>query len=57
MVIKRGCLDPPLLTGAFQKEVHGVTLVPLGALICVDVWVLPRQTHTPLPKRQNAALP
>ena len=44
MVIRCGCLDSSLLTGAFPKEVHGhgITLVQLGALICVDAGSLPK---------------
>ena len=45
MVIKCGYLDPSLLTCAFPKELHGhgVTLVPLGALICVYAGALPNK--------------
>ena len=41
-----GVREPSLLAGAFPKEVHGhgVTLVPLGALICVDAGALLKQT-------------
>ena len=42
------CLDPSLLAGAFPKEVHGhgITLVPLDTLICVEARALPKQTKT-----------